>query len=314
MNQDLINAIANFYGIEIVKIIPGPTQFVATTYIIDDIKGTRFFCKIIDKPLMIPGIIDTLPAVEEMAKQGIEKICFPIRSTKGLYFFYQQTLVVLFNYIDASRGLEYHVDELGKQIALVHAITPKMTILPPKEAFIFSHFESYIALFEQALVTSSPDPVIRELKKTLQVYEQEIRQYIDEFQKVCTQCANTIEDWVITHGDLATNILLKTPTDIAIIDWDEMRLAPRERDLWMKDHEPAFLAGYRSIIPDFQINPLHRRFFILQYYFERMHFYFVEVNDIQKNIDERYSLLERLSQNRMAGRNLIKLQEGQVSI
>lgn len=309
MLQTLIMTIAEQYNIDIVKVTPGPRQFVATTYILEDEKGDHFFCKIIDKPILIPGIIDTLPAVEEMRKLGIDKICFPIRGLKGLYFFLDNTLIVLFNYIHAERALDYDAYELGKQIATIHAITPKMAITPPKEEFIFPHYESYMELFEQNLVTVSVDPVIQELKKTLKVYEAEIRQYIDELHIVCSECIKTDAHFVITHGDLATNILVKTPKDIAIIDWDEMRLAPRERDLWMKDDEPEFLAGYKSIIPEFTVNQRYRRFYILQYYFERMHFYFNEVVNVDKSIEERRSLLERLAQNRMAGRNLLKLQE-----
>lgn len=307
-NQDLVHAITEHYSIPILKVTAGPRQFVATTYILEDVKGDAYFCKVIDKPLLIPGIVDTLPAVEEMARLGVEKICYPIRGKKGLYFFHENKLCILFNYIPVTRGLDYSLYELGKQIAIIHATTAKMTVLPPMEAFQFPHYDAYLELFEQSLVTKSTDPVIQELKKILKIYETEIRHYIDEFLMVCAQCQHTNAQQVITHGDLDTNVLVKTPTDITIIDWDEMRLAPRERDLWIKDEQPEFLAGYQSIIPDFQINKRYRRFFILQYYFERMHFYFNEIVNIDKSIDERQSLLERLAQNRMAGRNLSKLQ------
>lgn len=309
LTPELMSVIEQQYDICIKKAILGPQQFVATTYIIEDVKGHHYFCKMVDKPLLIPGIIDTLPAVEEMAKHGVEKICYPIRGFNGLYFFHENVLGILFNYIHATRALDYSVYELGKQIATVHAITEKMKVMPPKEDFIFPHYESFITIFEQTLVSINPDPVIQELKKILKIYENEIRQYIDEILKVASRCQQSHSALVLTHGDLATNILMNSPTDITIIDWDEMRLAPRERDLWMKDDEPEFLAGYKSIIPEFTVNQRYRRFFILQYYFERMHFYFNEVVNVDKSIEERRSLLERLAQNRMAGRNLLKLQE-----
>lgn len=66
---------------------------------------------------------------------------------------------------------------------------------------------------------------------------------------------------VLCHGDLhAGNLLLRTDDGVALIDWDDMVLAPRERDLmfvgagvggrWGRDDPPGFHAGYGTVVLD----------------------------------------------------------------
>lgn len=66
---------------------------------------------------------------------------------------------------------------------------------------------------------------------------------------------------VLCHGDLhAGNLLLRADGGLCLIDWDDMMLAPRERDLmlvgagvggrWGRDDPPGFRAGYGEVAVD----------------------------------------------------------------
>lgn len=57
MNNEIKQAIEKNYPLKIQTCISGPRQFVAETYILNDTKSNQYFCKLIDKPLFIPGII-----------------------------------------------------------------------------------------------------------------------------------------------------------------------------------------------------------------------------------------------------------------
>ncbi len=48
-----------------------------------------------------------------------------------------------------------------------------------------------------------------------------------------------VGEWVITHGEPHAANVVHTAAGPVLIDWDTVRLAPRERDLWV-------LAGYRT--------------------------------------------------------------------
>ncbi|MNK21455.1 serine/threonine protein kinase [compost metagenome] len=66
---------------------------------------------------------------------------------------------------------------------------------------------------------------------------------------------------VLCHGDLhAGNLLLRPDGGLCLIDWDDMLLAPRERDLmlvgagvggrWGRDDPPCFREGYGEVVVD----------------------------------------------------------------
>jgi spectinomycin phosphotransferase len=52
---------------------------------------------------------------------------------------------------------------------------------------------------------------------------------------------------VVTHGEPHPGNFIRTPKGLRLIDWDTVRLAPAERDLWLVDGpgEPDALAYYR---------------------------------------------------------------------
>src|ERR1700751_5688302 len=103
MKSEIRAAIETHYGLTLRKCVPGPRQFVSTTYILTDVQDRNYFCKCVDKPLFIPDIIKSLPVVEAMYVQGLHQIACPLRAAGGLYLFVEGTLVVLFNYIAAQQ-------------------------------------------------------------------------------------------------------------------------------------------------------------------------------------------------------------------
>jgi ribosomal protein S18 acetylase RimI-like enzyme len=98
---------------------------------------------------------------------------------------------------------------------------------------------------------------------------------------------------VFTHGDAPGNVLVKSPDDIYIIDWDELSLAPPERDMWMIDHLPEFMDGYKSILPEFFLDSDMRNFCVLKYYFQRNMHYFFEILKETATSKERLKQVEK---------------------
>ncbi|MCS5710532.1 phosphotransferase [Candidatus Berkiella aquae] len=308
INPTYLTNIEAFYDIRIKACINGPQQFVAKTYILTDENKSLYFCKVINNELLAPGIMATLPVVEEMYQKGIENISYPIRGGNCLYLLQDDTLIVLYDYIEVKQSFDYSPFALGKNIAKVHAISPRINAKAPIESFTFPNKALFMQRMENTLNSQSTDPVIQALKSLLQMHEAQNQRYIAELETLGEQCQKKHEALVITHGDIATNILVKTPDDIYIIDWDEMRLAPAERDLWMKEEVAGFLEGYQSVRPDFQVDKTYRRFCILQYYFERMNLYFSDILNTSASDDFRLKRIERLAQGKMAGWNLHKVE------
>ena len=308
MKPELRAAIENNYAISICKCISGPRQFVAETYILEDSKGCKYFCKLIDKPLFIREIIKSLPVVAQMHANGIDRITYPIRAHEKLHIFVGDTLVVLFNYIPALQSYDYNAYSLGLLTAQIHAITPHITADIPRENFQFPGRSLFDAHFENSLCAQNIDPVIQALQKVLFAHEKDIHRHYSKFLQLGILCRSQPCELVITHGDAPGNVLVKSQEDIYIIDWDETMLAPAERDLWMVDHLPDFISGYESIQLSYAINKDMRSFYILKYYFRSMMHYFSE---ILGRGDQEYRLIHvnNLEENLLTGWMMPKLNE-----
>jgi thiamine kinase-like enzyme len=100
--------------------------------------------------------------------------------------------------------------------------------------------------------------IVSSLRKVLREHESEIHHYYKALQKLMVLCKQQQFEMVITHGDAGGNVLVKSPTDLYIVDWDEILLAPRERDLWVSDGNADFIKGYKSIFPGYRPNETAR--------------------------------------------------------
>ncbi len=57
-----------------------------------------------------------------------------------------------------------------------------------------------------------------------------------------------VDDWVITHGEPHPGNVVMTAQGPVLIDWDTVRIAPRERDLWMLVREGTGIGDhYREV-------------------------------------------------------------------
>ncbi len=287
-------AIERHYNLKIKQAIPGPRQFVAETYIFECTDGNRYFCKMVDKPLFIPDIVAGLPAVEEMHKCGIDRISYPIRGKSGLHLYIGNTLVYLMNFIPAQQSYDYSPFAFGRLTAQIHAISAEMQYPAPREDFAFPNKELFRERFEGVLTSKSDDPVLQAFQKVLRQHEPEILEFAEEFNRLAKICSKKQRAMVLTHGDAPGNVLVKSPDDIYIIDWDELSLAPPERDMWMIDHFPEFMEGYKSVFPDFIQDADMRSFCVLKYYFQRSMHYFSEILKETAPPSERFKHLEKL--------------------
>lgn len=292
MKSSYLAAIEDCYDIKIVDQKPGPRQFVAETHILTDPNGIKYFCKIVDKPIFIPRIIASLPTLDEMHQLGVNFINYPIKTTRGDFHVMMDdgSLLVLLNYIDAPQNYEYDPFVLGQRIGQIHDLTPQLKMKIPAEDFILAH-QFYFEDPMWSIVPETNDDVASSVKKLLEKYREEVSLYFSNFTQLSKKLRNANHNLVITHSDFPGNTLVKTPTEIYIVDWDEIRLAPAERDTWFLEDRPDFLQGYRTVFPSYQVNQRLRQFFIYLRYLNDVAEYLVEVNTHhsddhrQKNLD-----------------------------
>jgi hypothetical protein len=273
--RDLITA---EYGFNEVSIAAAPRQYVAETYTIKTTDRQTYFCKIVDKPLFIPKIVVSLPVLDAIHDLGFERIGYPIKTRSGaLYLRVDNILIVLFNYIDAAQSYDFDYEVFGGLMGEVHALTPRITCEIPRERFSLKHKTLFEIQLDEILSAQSPDAVIEGLQRVLRKHEAMIKRQYAALQRLIIECSSSNIDLAITHGDAGGNVLVKSPTDLYLIDWDEILLAPPERDLWIHDHNPAFMTGYRSVFPEYRTNETARNYCICSQHFDYMAYYLADI-------------------------------------
>lgn len=299
MNPAFRSAIEDHYEIKIQQCTAGPVGQVGyATYVIVDEQGRSFFCKFINKPLFIPRIIRTLPLLREMYDKGVTRICYPIHGKDGLCIMVDSTLVVLFNYIPAQQGYDYDLYSFGQLLGQIHAITPKLTATMPIQGFKSPHQEFLETGFERLLQSQKTDAVSQKLQQVLHQYQDTTRLYIAEYLRLIEHCSQKPCAFVVTHGDVNGNVLVKSPDDFYIMDWDEMELAPAERDMWLFADKPEFMAGYKTSRPDFTLDDDHLKHAILGNYFEGLMIYLTEALNENADTDYRLKHTQKLKEKR----------------
>ena len=277
MNDQLKKQIEEQYGLAIGNVVDAPRQFVAETYILE-CKDVKYFCKIVTKPLFIQPLVKSLPVLNELRLQGLERVNYPIPTKRGkLYLKENGALIVLFNYIDAKQSENYDFYSLGKLIATVHDMASKVSLPVAKEGFVYQYAGTFEKQFNDIITSTSSDEIAQLLKALLTKYLEEINHDYTNFMQLCQVLKTKEFAMVITHGDPGGNILAKSPTELYLIDWDNILLAPPERDTWFFQHETEFIRGYRSIFPKYQANEELSHFFTYKRYFEDLVEYFAEI-------------------------------------
>ncbi|MFF3440037.1 phosphotransferase [Streptosporangium sp. NPDC002721] len=80
-------------------------------------------------------------------------------------------------------------------------------------------------------------------RELLSAHAGRIRRSLADFDHRVDQVRNTAEAWVVTHGEPHPGNIMRTPAGPRLIDWDTVRIAPPERDLWMLTPALATMLG-----------------------------------------------------------------------
>jgi len=101
--------------------------------------------------------------------------------------------------------------------------------------------------------------------------------------------------FVLTHGDVPGNIIRDSITqEFIIVDWDDLMLAPCERDLWFIDQE--LLKKYYK---DYKRDNIYYGYYLLKRYFQDIWEWFDEIVELKEfnSIQQREGNLRHLQRD-----------------
>lgn len=269
------NVLKSQFNIECTNIVETIGGLSASAYKIITINNS-FFLKVYDKkltqtPIWIENIDNYMPILlwlnENTELKG--KIIRPIKTINGGYRYEDdENVYILFDFIEgetvAKKPLSNNqVIELADIMAHLHSYGQEIPIKMDKIKETFDvpfcvSLESYI----QKNYTTAPD----DIKLILQPCLEQLILKINELKSLSYRAKQKGSRMVLCHTD-AHGWNLMQSDHLILVDWEGMKLAPAESDLFMfavKDYWDIFLKHYSAIRPEFELDKDMLSFYVIR--------------------------------------------------
>ena len=214
-------------------------------------QGTAYLLKITSRPLYEPRCL----VPRYLYDQGIASVVAPIRTrSRTLWTLLSEWTVIIYPWISGDSRLTGMTDEQWKQVGTifkhVHQVMPPSVGFASlrKETFDPGEYIRWVRAFEtQHVRTKGGGAVERALRSCWIAHQSTINTVLTSLEKLARVLQSRTLPYVICHGDLhARNLIRDQAGRVFVIDWDEVLLAPKERDfLFVRPpHAAAFYQGY----------------------------------------------------------------------
>jgi spectinomycin phosphotransferase len=259
------------YGIDAAALtfLPVGADADSSVYRVEVASGARYFLK-----LRAAGDFSapSLAVPRELANAGVPCILAPLPTLEqALWVDVGAFALSLYPWLDARTGTSAGLAEeqwrtLGRTLRQIHAsqLPPEVQGSISRESFIPSRRVVLDRLASIIAGQSFDDPAQRELAAFWQERQDEIRFVLERADTLGRQLRSAALPLALCHADIHTwNVLVDAEEQLWIVDWDEVMLAPKERDLMfmiggigrdlVSPNETAwFLEGYgdTAIHPD----------------------------------------------------------------
>jgi spectinomycin phosphotransferase len=197
--------------------------------------------------------------------QGVTSIVAPVPTKNGtLWTKLGDWTVILYPWINGESSLTGMTNaqwrEVGNIFQRIH-----QTSLPPagfeslqRERFDPTEYARWVGTFETQHLQEpgSASGSQRALRSSWKAHQSTIHTALTTLEKLAEVLQSRPLLYVICHADLHARNLIRDPAgDVYVIDWDEVMLAPKERDFIFirKPYAEAFFQGYGDAEVDWSL-------------------------------------------------------------
>ena len=231
--------------------LPLGRDYDAGIYLVESEQGTAYALKVTSRPLYEPRCL----VPRYLNDQGIASVVAPIPThSSALWTQLSAWTVIVYPWISGESSLTGMTNEQWKQVGTIfqqiHQVrlsTGSFTSLR-KEIFDPTEYVRWVRAFEtQHDHTPNRGASTQLLRSSWLAHQSTIHTVVSSLEKLAEVLQSRPLPYVICHGDLhARNIIRNRAGRVFVIDWDEVILAPKERDfIFVKPpHANAFFQGY----------------------------------------------------------------------
>lgn len=236
-------------------------DFDASVYRVMSEQGRTYFLKVTSRPLYEPACL--VPAL--LKKQGIASVVAPLLTKNNtLWTRLEHWIVIVYPFISGECSLTGMTDEQWREVGATFKWIHQVQLDPEgfpslhEETFDPTTYIDWIRTFETqhlSLLTSG-SASLRALHASWMAHQSTIHTAVANLQKLAETLQSRIFSYVICHADLHARNLIRDPAgQVFVIDWDEVMLAPKERDFIFirQPQAAAFWQGYGAVEIDWTV-------------------------------------------------------------
>ena len=234
------------------EFLPVGHDYNAGVYRVVSKQGTPYLLKVTSRPLYEPRCL----VPRYLNDQGIASVVAPLPTTSGaLWTMLSEWTVIAYPFIDGDTSWTGMTNEQWKEAGTIFKQIHQI-MLPPvafefllKETFDPTEYARWVRTFETQHLHSRHDgsDSWRALRASWAAHQSTIHTTVTSLEKLAEVLKARPFPYVICHADLhPANLLRDRDGRVFVIDWDEVMLAPKERDFIFvrKPQAAAFWEGY----------------------------------------------------------------------
>src|SRR5438105_6812461 len=234
------------------EFLPLGLDYNAGVYRVVSEQGTAYLLKVTSRPLYEPRCL----VPRYLNDQGITSVVAPIPTRSGaLWTKLVDWTVIVYPFIDGDTSLTGMTDEQWKEAGAIFKRIHQV-MLPPfgfeslrKETFDPTEYARWVRTLEAQHVHehSGASASHRALHSSWMAHQSTISTVVTSLEKLAGVLQSRTFPYVICHADLHAANLIRDPAGhVFVIDWDEVMLAPKERDFIFvrQPQAAAFWQGY----------------------------------------------------------------------
>lgn len=274
--QKLKNIVLHYYQLAVIDITVMEPGWAALAYRVHTEDGKIFFLKVYERNRSsIAYILDTVPTYlffinwlnSEPLLKG--KISTVIHTNNGdIRIEDENCIYILMQYIEGDtvgeRNLtEKEVRELAEIIAQLHTVDPPVSLQTESitEKFQLSFLNKLREWLTSKLITLKP--VIQDVLKP---YLASLIHQTEELEVMSKRFSQCSFPFVLCHTDIHHWNIIVDENHIHLIDWEGIKYAPAEADIFGLYQEPYFLEFmkyYQDLRPSYEINMELLRYYMI---------------------------------------------------
>ena len=240
------------WGIEVADLSYVPVGFGTHHYRAQESDGVASFVNVDELsaktalgrtgPQVIDGLERALATAAALGEAGLSFVHGPRRRTNGCAVAPMGDFAVsVFEFLDGTSHSygEFPSDALRRRVLAalgrMHVATEAVpTDLPRRDSLEIPNRSAFEAARQELDRSWSGGPYAERTRTLVRASTSKIDHLMARYDTLAATVLSTSDDWVVTHGEPHPgNVMTTVDDELALIDWDTVALAPRERDLWM---------------------------------------------------------------------------------